>query len=59
MEAVNEIMDLFYQLKTVIDKYPNAITMSYAEGEGYLIDCDLGLIELHLEKVDSTALLSG
>ena len=48
-EVIQELEDLFLPFKTFIDKYPNAFKVYYLKNEGYIIDCDLGIIDEIIE----------
>ena len=42
---IDSLGDCFFDLKKKIDKVPKAVSIFYTENEGYVMDCDLSLIE--------------
>jgi len=44
-EIVGVITPVFKQLKVIIDKYPNAFSITYVEGFGHILNVDVNKIE--------------
>ena len=44
--VTKEISSTFLEFKSVIDKYPNAIGLTYEPDNGYIVDVNYGIIEL-------------
>jgi hypothetical protein len=45
IEKTKEIAAAFQVFKSIIDKYPNAVGLSYSKETGYIVDLDLDALE--------------